>query len=126
MDVTPLIPEGRQIIQRYGADGIKVSGKIYDGAVLVFPEMTLDWSAAKSFADLSIDTFAQLSERSDDIDVVLLGTGNKGEFFPPKLRQLLKDKGLSVDAMDTGAACRTYNVLMAEGRRVIAALLPII
>lgn len=126
MDVTPLIPEGRQIIQRYGADGFKVSGKLYEGAVFVFPEVTHDWPAARSFADLSVDTFDQLFSKSDEIDVVLLGTGRKGEFFPPKLRQLLKNKGLSVDAMDTGAACRTYNVLMAEGRRVVAALLPIV
>lgn len=123
MDVTPLIPEGRQIIQGYGADGFRVSGKSYDSAILVSPTETVRWSAS-SFAALSENDFAVLAERSSEIDVVLLGSGARSGFFPPALRAALKNKGLSVDVMDTGAACRTYNVLMAEGRRVVAALLP--
>lgn len=125
MDVTPLIPEGRQIIQGYGAHGFKVSGHVYEGAVLVFPETTRAWTEAGAFDSLSEQSFADLVSVADDLDVVLLGTGAKSEFFPPKLRKTLKDKGLSVEAMDSGAACRTYNVLMAEGRRVAAALLPV-
>lgn len=125
MDVTPLIPEGRQIIQRYGADGFKVSGKIHDGAIVVFTDGTRDWDAVESFSTLSLESFDIIIEQAREIDVILLGTGAKSQFFPPKLRQALKDKGLSVEAMDTGAACRTYNVLMAEGRRVAAALLPL-
>lgn len=126
MDVTPLIPPGRQIIQRYGADGFKVSGVVHNGAIVVLPEVTKDWPSVKTFDGLSYDSFETLFPLSNEIDVVLLGTGGKSEFFPPKLRQSLKERGLSVEAMDTGAACRTYNVLMAEGRRVAAALLPIV
>ena len=124
MDVTPLIPAGRQIIQSYGPAGFKINGAIHTGAVIVFPEETLEWSA-DNFSTLSEHDFDGLAAQSKDIDVVLLGTGAKQQFFPPKLKQALKDKGLSVEAMDSGAACRTYNVLMAEGRRVAAALLPV-
>lgn len=123
MDVTPLIPEGRQIIQGYGAEGFRVSGKSYDGAILVSPTETVRWPAS-SFAALSESDFDVLASRSSEIDVVLLGSGARSEFFPPALRAALRNRGLSIDAMDTGAACRTYNVLMAEGRRVVAALLP--
>jgi len=123
MDVTPLIPEGRQIIQKYNVDGFRVSGKVYGGAILVSPTETLDWSVS-SFETLSEDDFEPLAAKADDIDVVLLGTGARSAFFPPVLRAALKAKGLGIDVMDTGAACRTYNVLMAEGRRVVAALLP--
>lgn len=125
MDVTPLIPEGRQIIQSYGAHGFKVSGMTYANPVIVQPTGTKVWRAPPSFADLKESDFSDLAQDAGDIDVVLLGTGAKGEFFPPSLRAALKEKGLVVEAMETGAACRTYNVLMAEGRRVAAALMPL-
>lgn len=125
MDVTPLIPEGRQIIQGYSAGAFRVSGHAYDGPIIVSPTETKPWNGPRSFVALQEKDFDALSEQADTIDVVLLGSGAKGEFFPPALRQALKSKGLSIDAMDTGAACRTYNVLMAEGRRVVAALLPV-
>ena len=113
MDVTPLIKEGAQIIQSYGGGQFRVSGQAFEGAVLVYPDKSVSWQGAKDFQSLSADDF-----------VVLLGTGSVMKIIPPALRNALKDKGLSVDSMDTGAACRTYNVLMAEGRRVVAALLP--
>lgn len=125
MDVTPLIPEGRQIIQSYAGGRFKVSGVVYDSALLVCPEKSEVWNTSSSFADLKEEDFAQIAEKAEHIDVFLLGTGNRGEFFPPDLRRALKAKGLPVETMDTGAACRTYNVLMAEGRRVIAALMPV-
>jgi len=125
MDVTPLIPEGRQIIQGYGANGFKVNGVSYDGAIIVSPMQTRGWDAPRDFADLSETDFSTLADEAGEIDVVLLGCGARGEFVPPKLRAALKEKGLIVESMDTGAACRTYNVLMAEGRRVTAALMPL-
>ncbi len=124
MDVTPLVPEGRQIIQGYSAGSFRVNGTTYDGAILVSPMQTSRWDAP-SFSELTEKDFDEIAANANEIDVVLLGSGARGEFFPPKLRAALKEKGLSVDAMDTGAACRTYNVLMAEGRRVVAALLPL-
>lgn len=124
MDVTPLIPVGRQIIQSYSPAGFKVNGAFHEGAVIVFPEQTLDWSAG-SFESLDENAFSGLIDKAKDLDVVLLGTGKVMQFFPPSLKNFLKAKGLQVEAMDSGAACRTYNVLMAEGRRVAAALLPV-
>ena len=125
MDVTPLIKEGAQIIQSYGGGQFRVSGQAFEGAVLVYPDKSVSWQGAKDFQSLSADDFDDvLTHASEDVDVVLLGTGSVMKIIPPALRNALKDKGLSVDSMDTGAACRTYNVLMAEGRRVVAALLP--
>lgn len=124
MDVTPLIPEGRQIIQSYGPAGFKINGRVHNGGVIVYPEKTLEWLSS-SFSALDESAFDILVPESNNIDVVLLGTGARQEFFSPKLKQALKEKGLSVEAMDSGAACRTYNVLMSEGRRVVAALLPV-
>ncbi|MFA5591860.1 MAG: Mth938-like domain-containing protein [Micavibrio sp.] len=125
MDVTPLIPAGRQIIQAYVAGGFKVSGKSFAGPLIVTPVETSPWNAPELFSDLSVHDFAPLFAMAAELDVVLLGTGVRGEFFPPALRGALKGRGLIIDAMGTGAACRTYNVLMAEGRRIAAALMPV-
>ncbi len=125
MDVTPLIPEGRQIIQGYSFGSFKVSGVSYTHPIIVTPLQTQNWGIEGAFTDLRESDFDDLANMADDIDVVLLGSGARGEFFPPKLRDALKQKGVVVETMDTGAACRTYNVLMAEGRRVAAALMPI-
>ena len=124
MDVTPLIAQRQQIIQSYAAGVFRIRGISYDGAVLVAPEETITWPGVGGFDGLSFESFQPLIERADEIDVVLLGVGANMQFMDPALKEKLSAQGLPVDAMDTGAACRTYNVLMAEGRRVVAALLP--
>ena len=90
--------------------------------MIVFPDQTVNWTVT---ADMGVDDFAPLLARTGDLDVVLLGLGATVANPPFELRRALKDRGLAIDFMDTGAACRTYNVLMAEGRRVAAALLPV-
>ncbi len=122
MDVTPLLKPGQQIIQSYAGGGFRVSGQAYQGAVLIWPERTMPW-ALKSFADLQVADFSPVYEHDPLPDVVLFGTGGTQQFLLPALRQELRAKGLVIEVMDTGAACRTYNVLLAEGRRVVAALL---
>ena len=123
MDVTPLLRPGQQIIQSYAGGGFRVSGQAYQGAIIVWPEETKLWSAA-AFADLQTSDFSLVYEHDPLPDVVLFGTGAAQQFLIPALRQALRAKGLVIEVMDTGAACRTYNVLVAEGRRVVAAMLP--
>lgn len=123
MDVTPLLRPGQQIIQSYAGGGFRVSGQTHQGAVLIWPERTVSW-ALSSFADLKVADFSPVYEHDPLPDVVLFGTGGMQQFLLPGLRQELRAKGLVIEVMDTGAACRTYNVLLAEGRRVVAALLP--
>lgn len=122
MDVTPLLRPGQQIIQSYAGGGFRVSGHVYPGSVIVWPEQTISW-ALSSFADLQITDFAAVYEHDPLPDVVLFGTGATQQFLTPVLRQALRERGLVIEVMGTGAACRTYNVLLAEGRRVVAALL---
>ncbi len=123
MDVTPLLKPGQQIIQSYAGGGFRVSGQAYQGAILIWPERTVPW-ALLSFADLQVSDFSPVYEHDPLPDVVLFGTGSAQQFLLPALRQELRAKGLVIEVMDTGAACRTYNVLLTEGRRVVAALLP--
>ncbi len=124
MDVTPLIRDGQQIIQSYAAGAFRISGISYDGAVIVSPNSTVLWEGVTDFSQLTFESFAPLIERAEEIDVLLLGAGGKMAFLDPALKNKLSMAGLPIDIMDTGAACRTYNVLMAEGRRVVAAMLP--
>ena len=117
MDVTPLIRQGQQIIQSYAGGTFKVSGLIHQGAIIVTPEKTFTWDAPDDLNALKPEHFAAIK----DCDVILLGTGKTMRILNPALKKSL---GLPIDAMGTDAACRTYNVLMAEGRRVAAALMP--
>ena len=124
-----MIPEGRQLVERYGGGGFQVSGTRHAGSVLVLPEATAPW-APKTMAEIDGDELvaavnALLPEDAAPIEVLLLGCG--AELVPPKaaLRQALKAAGMVVEPMATGAACRTYNVLAAEDRRVAAALIAV-
>lgn len=125
VDVTPLVKSGTQIIQSYNDGGFRVSGTRYEGAVLVHGSQTQAWDV-NDFPALKEEDFSNLAENSADIDVVLLGVGARMQFLPKVLKVRLKELGLHVEVMDSAAACRTYNVLIAEERRVVAALLPVL
>lgn len=121
MDVTPLIPAGRQVIESYGTAGFHVSGTAYAGSILVFADSALAWPVA-SLSEATIERFAPVLTRGD-IEILLLGCGRRMGQVPADLRRALRAGGVVLDTMDTGAACRTYNILLAEERRVAAALI---
>lgn len=116
MEFASVNPGERQLIEAYGTSGFRVSGLLYERSILVFPERTLHWSAEVSESGL-----AAVAEHGG-IDILLLGCGPRVTLVPPSLRQTLRISGIVIDAMDTGAACRTYNLLLGEDRRVAAAL----
>jgi uncharacterized protein len=122
MDLTPVPTAGRQIIERYASSGFRVSGVIYHGPVLVFPDSTVPWDAA-SASDVTFDALAPVIEHGG-VEILLLGLGRAMTAVPGALRTALRAARIALEAMDTGAACRTYNVLVAEDRRVAAALVP--
>lgn len=124
MDVTPLVPEGRQIIESYGGGGFKVSGVPFKGPLIVFPERSVEWTNATA-EGFCVDMLEPVFAGEDAPEILLIGCGERIFFIPPSLRAAIRARGPVVDAMDTGAACRTYNILMTEERRVAAALLPV-
>jgi uncharacterized protein len=123
MDVTPLIPEGRQVVESYGGGGFRVSGESYQGSVLVLPEATQPWPVT-SIEELSEASLEPLLD-SGKVEILLIGCGPKARPVAADLRQRVRARGAVIDVMDTGAACRTYNVLLAEERRVAAALIAV-
>jgi uncharacterized protein len=121
MELMPVIPSGRQVIEGYGAGGFRISGIIYARSILVFPEATLVWPVS-GIGELTLEALQPVVERGGT-EILLLGCGARVAPVSLALRQGLKALGISLEPMDTGAACRTYNVLLAEDRRVAAALL---
>jgi uncharacterized protein len=121
MDVTPLVRQGSKIIQSYADGRFRISGEVYEGGVIVTAAAVVLWHPPVTVQDLTPQHFSDIPP---GLDVLLLGTGKTMQFVPPALRAALKAAGLpAIDSMDTGAACRTYNVLLAEGRRVAACLM---
>ena len=115
---------GRAPIDAYGNGGFRFAEMSHRGSLMILPSGMYGW-AAEDMAGLSAASFAPLFAERDDIDFVLLGTGATQAWPTPALRQTFADNHLVVECMDTGAAVRTYNVLLAESRIVAAALLAV-
>jgi uncharacterized protein len=126
LDLTPLIPAGRQIVESYGHARFRVTGTLYEGSVIVFPDHTVVWPVSEAGA-VNLDNLQAVCEagRAGTIELLLLGCGPKMTLVPSSLRAALREAGVVIEPMDTGAACRTYKVLMAEGRHVAAALIAV-
>ena len=124
MDVTPLVPQGSQIIESYGNGGFRISGIVFTGPMIVFPDRCIEWPGADVDA-LSVEMLAPVFQVEDTPEILLLGCGRGARLINSTLRASIRARGPVLDAMDTGAACRTYNILMTEERRVVAALLPV-
>jgi uncharacterized protein len=124
MDLTPSVPAGRQMIESYGGGRFRVSGRVHEGSIIVFPDRTLAWPVA-DLAQVTEESLAPVLAEREGIEVVLLGCGARLTQVPRALRRAFRESGLPLEFMDTGAACRTYNVLAAEDRRVVAALIAV-
>ena len=114
-DITPPVAPGRQLIQGYGDGGFRIAGVAHHGSILVFPEFTLSWPVA-DMDRLAADSFGQVLGATRMPEILLVGCGRKFALLAPDVRQALEDSGIAVEIMDTGAACRTFNVLLGEDR----------
>ncbi len=104
-------------VDGYGPGFFRVGGEVYEGAIVVLPDGIAPWGG---YADT-----AALVERADDIDVLFIGTGPEMAHIPADVRNALEAAGMGLEVMASPTACRTYNVLLSEGRRVGLALLPV-
>lgn len=114
-----------QVIQAYGDGGFTVSGVRHEGPAVVLRNQTLPWSPPDDLAALTTEDFAPVLGPAAAVEIVLLGCGRRAALVPATLRAALRAAGVSLEAMDTGAACRTFNLLQVEGRRVAAMLVAI-
>ncbi len=114
-------PTADYVFGNYGDGKLKVNQSEYTTSLIIFPDkLYTDWPVA-SVDDLEVQHFEQIITRNPDI--VLLGTGLQQKFPSVELRRSLVQAQLNLEVMDTAAACRTYNLLVAEGRDVAAAVI---
>jgi uncharacterized protein len=112
---------GNQLITDYSLTSISVNHRRFEQSIIVLPsEVITDWEVSE-FDALTTENFEGLLIIKPE--VVLLGTGTQHRFIHPKLIAPLTQANIPVECMTTDAACRTYNILMAEGRQVAAALI---
>ncbi len=111
----------QNLFTAYGEGYVAVNGRRYSRSLIVLPERLVEDWGATTFDALSAGDMVTLAGL--DREVVLLGTGKLLRFPRPELMRPLVQAGVGVEVMDVQAACRTYNILASEGRRVAAALL---
>lgn len=122
VDVTPRIGADAKVIQSYSHEGFRISGTDYATAVLLCGTHASGVGVQK----LSDITTAHLDALKElEVSYLVLGCGAVAALPSAAVMSALKAKGIVVEPMTTGAACRTYNVLLAEGRSVAALLLPL-
>ncbi len=124
MDLTPLVPPGKHVVQRYGNGRFVVAGETYPGSILLSPYQVFSWPV-KSLADMTLENLEVIlgPQQGAPLELVLLGCGANFAIPPLDLRRALAARHIALEPMDTGAACRTFNVLASEDRRVAAALI---
>jgi uncharacterized protein len=108
-------------ITGYGIGYIEVNSKVYPHALIVQPEGEISPWPVSAFADLSSDNLASLCVLKPEL--IIIGTGKKQQFLKPELIKPLIQAKIGFEMMDSQAACRTYNILMNEGRQVLAAII---
>lgn len=107
-----------QPVEGYGPGFFRIGGEAHDAPLLVIPGQVREWGG--------YDDSGPLLDLAGQVDVLFIGTGSQIAHIPAALRSTLEEAGLGVEIMDSPAACRTYNVLLSEQRRVALAVLPVV
>jgi uncharacterized protein len=117
-------PRGRKVVSGYGDGGFRIAGERVDGSVILFPERFFRWDVSR-LPDLKPEDFNDIIASANEVDILLLGCGDVPPIINQDLRDVLKAHNIVIDAMGTGAACRTFNILLSESRAVAAALIAV-
>lgn len=124
LDVMPLIEDqidARYSIQAYDPGQVTINERVYSTSLVLSADRLIDNWSCRDIIDIDESSLACVFEQSPD--VVLLGTGEKQQFAPPELQRIFAERQLGLETMDKGALCRTFNILVGEGRRVVAIIL---
>ncbi|HXW24029.1 MAG TPA: MTH938/NDUFAF3 family protein [Xanthobacteraceae bacterium] len=123
MTATPHLPR-RAPIDAYGGGRFSFAGMSHRGSLLCLPSGIWAWAVATT-ADIDATALAPVIAEAGEIELFLLGTGASPWLVPEALRWQLRDRRIVVEAMPTGAAVRTYNIVLGENRRVAAGLIAV-
>jgi uncharacterized protein len=115
---------GRAPIDSYGNGGFRFADMSHRGSLLCLPSGVYGWDLAEGDA-LTADAFARVLAEAGEVEFLLVGTGKDIRPLPAPLKAALRARGISSDPMGTGAAVRTYNIMLGEQRPVAAALIAV-
>lgn len=111
-------------IASYGDGSFRIGEQRTKGSILITPKGYYPWDAV-DISEISLENLKRITDQAEDIDILLIGAGDNMTFLNRQLRKSLEEATIAVDIMATGAAARTYNILLAEGRKVAAALIAV-
>ncbi|MDP6951827.1 MAG: Mth938-like domain-containing protein [Alphaproteobacteria bacterium] len=115
---------GSPVINAYGGGGFRIAGERHEGSQIIFADQVVPWLA--DALDASAEgALLQALDDASAVELLLIGCGPAATLLSGDLRAALSARGIGVDGMDTGAACRTFNVLLQEGRQAAAALIAV-
>lgn len=115
---------GRHQLDAFGAGGFRFAEMSHRGSILATPGGVRIWPVTQ-FSQITLESLQPVLDEAEAIDFLLIGTGNDIAFVPAGLRERFREAGITIEGMATGAAARTYNVLVGEDRRVAAALIAV-
>ncbi|RDE09304.1 Mth938-like domain-containing protein [Pelagibacterium lacus] len=111
-------------IDAYGDGGFRFAEMSHRGSLIALPTGMYAWDVSAA-AEITLSTLARVIDQARDIDVLLVGTGPDIVPIPSEIRTALREQGVIVEAVSTGSAVRTYNVLFAEKRAIALAALAV-
>jgi uncharacterized protein len=128
MDITPLIPQNTPLIQRYGQGFFHILGQNYNNQILFVDQSTVH-PLSEFPTDLkqwdTQEHWLHILKLCEGLDILLMGCGATSFLIPSIARKMFTDQQINIDPMDSGAACRTFNILRTEGRRAGCVLIPV-
>ena len=124
MDISPRLEPGSPVIAAYGGGGFRIGGARHEGSLVVTAERVVAWPPSR-FSPAAEESLLAILDQQTGIEVLLIGCGTGAARLSRPFAAALSRRGIAGDPMDTGAACRTFNILLQEGRRAAAALIAV-
>ncbi len=122
IEITPMVADGIPVITSYGGGGFRIEQQLFTGSIIILPGLVQQSQLAFD-EGFQAEMLRPVYDAADQIDMLIVGCGETFYGPPEGLQAGLKKHGIVLEWMDTGAACRTFNVLLSEHRRVAAALI---
>lgn len=123
MEFTEINSSEEAFVAGYGDGGFRMGDSRFEGSMMITPDGFYPWAVSEK-SEISIESLEPILNASG-VEIIVIGLGPNMAFLPKNIRAAFEEKKIAIEAMDTGAAARTYNVLLQEGRLVAAALIAI-
>lgn len=124
MEFTEIKSSEEAFIAGYGDGGFRMGESRFEGSMLITPSGFYPWGVTEQ-SEITIESLELILSNHTDIELLIIGMGKSMAFLDKDIRQAFAQKDIAIEIMDTGAAARTYNVLLQEGRKVTAALIAV-